>query len=95
MDAKEGKARNRYATVCGYVSLGCSLSFWVLGPQSSVGVLPKTNFPFETWESIWLTVWATAFILGLIAAIRVSKLWTIAAVLPLMNVLVALYVTAA
>ncbi|HKE31650.1 MAG TPA: hypothetical protein VKD65_07995, partial [Candidatus Angelobacter sp.] len=76
----------------GYASLVCSLSFWILGPLSAVGALPEIELSFKTWAVIWLAIWTLGFVLAVIAVLRVSRLWAIAAILPLANVLLIDYI---
>jgi len=77
---------------CGYASLVCSLSFWILGPLSASGALPEIELSLKTWAVIWLAIWTLGFVLAVIAALRVSRLWAIAAILPLANVLLIDYI---
>jgi len=76
----------------GYASLVCSLSFWILGPLSAVGALPEFDLPFKTWAAIWLVIWTLGFVLAIVATVRVSRLWAIAAILPLANMLLVDYI---
>jgi hypothetical protein len=53
------------------------------------------DFPFGHWAIIWMAVWGLAFVLAMIAAVCGSRLWAIAAFLPLANFLLVSYVLSA
>ncbi len=80
------------ANAFGHTSLVLSLSFWILGPLSYVLRFPKVGLSFTHWTIIWIVIWVFAFVLAVVAARRGSRLWIIAAFLPLANFLLVSYV---
>ncbi len=76
----------------GYASLVLSLSFWILGPLTYVLRFPKVGVSFAHWAIIWIVIWVLAFVLAVVAAVRSSKLWAIAAGLPVANFVLVSYI---
>jgi len=53
---------------------------------------PRTGLSFGQWSLIWAAIWLIALVLAVIAAVRGSRWWTIAAFVPLANYLFVSYV---
>ena len=61
------------------------MSFWILGSLSYALRFPQVELSFAHLAAIWIVLWLIAMVLAVVAAMRRSRLWAIAAALPLAN----------
>jgi len=70
------------ANLFGYASLVCSLAFWGLLALHHIPGFPKR---IDLTFGYWVAIWVVAIALALVAAVRSSRRWALAALLPLAN----------
>jgi len=73
----------------GYASLVLSLSFWVLLTLHFIPGFPKIDLSFN----YWIGMWAAALFMALVAAARGSGRWALAAIIPLANFFVLIFLS--
>jgi len=72
-------------SIWGYASLICSLAFWALFGLHAIPGFPKR---VDLSFNYWAVIWTAAIALALVAAVRSSPRWLVAAVIPLANFII-------
>jgi hypothetical protein len=75
--------RKVVANFIGWISVLCSVAFWVLLALLAVIGSPKADLAFGQWA----LVWGVALVLAIVAAAIGSRRWALAALLPVFNFL--------
>jgi len=76
--------KSKLANTFGYVSVLCSVSFWVLLVLDRIPGFPMKGIDLSA--NYWAAIWGVAVLLALVAAAIGSRRWAWAALIPIANI---------